>query len=74
MTFKAAVAGYYLYELSEFKSAAETFAKAAEKFGKLMGKQITASGHPDFWKQIYENFDLWFMTQGAERIFQICLG
>ena len=59
--------------ISKFQSDAETFAKAIEKFGKFLGKQVIAPSQPDFWKQVYEDFDLWFWTQGPERIVRICM-
>ena len=39
--FLAAMTGYFLYKLPEFKKDAENFAKAVEKFGDILGNEIS---------------------------------
>ena len=61
--FLAAMTGYFLYKLPEFKKDAENFAKAVEKFGDILGNEIVTRGQPDLWKQRYQNFDVWFLQE-----------
>ena len=61
--FLAAMTGYFLYKLPEFKKDAENFAKAVEKFGDILGNEIVTRGQPDLWKQRYQNFDMWFLQE-----------
>lgn len=44
---------------------AVTFAKAAEKFGKFVGKAVANHGKPNFWKEIYENYEEWLQRTGG---------
>jgi len=55
--------GYQLYKTEDLKIDCEQFAKAADKFGKILGKDLVNRGTPDFWKTIYENFELYMMGQ-----------
>ena len=64
--FKAAVGGYCLHKLPEFKFDAKNFAKAINKFGKILGKEVVNRGQPDIWKQRYQNFEMWFLDQESE--------
>ena len=69
--FKAAVAGYSLHKLPEFKFDAKKFAKAIYKFGKILGKEVVNRGQPDIWKQRYQNFEMWMLDQKSKEIAQI---
>ena len=54
--FFAAVFGYQMYKSDDLKIDAMNFAKAAEKFGKILGNEIVTGGNPNFYKEIYKNF------------------
>ena len=69
--FKAAVGGYSLHKLPEFKFDAKKFAKAIYKFGKILGKEVVNRGQPDIWKQRYQNFEMWMLDQKSKEIAQI---
>ena len=69
--FKAATVGYVLYKLPQFKSDAENFAKAVEKFGKIVGDEIITRGQPDLWKHRYQNFEMWLLAQEVQERAQI---
>ena len=71
--FKAAVAGYCLHTLPEFKCDAKKFAKAIDKykFGKTLGKEVVNRGQPDIWKPRYQNFEMWFLEQESQERAQI---
>jgi len=56
--FGAATLGYQLHQVADLKNDAEVFAKAAEKFGEKVGKDLVTRGKPDYWKQKYEKLDL----------------
>ena len=54
--FFTALVGYQMYKTAELKIDAGNFAKAAEKFGKIMGNDIVFK--PDglnYYKQHYQN-------------------
>jgi len=57
--FTAATVGYQLHKDADLKMEAVTLAKAAEKFGKSVGKALVNHGKPNFWKEIYENYEEW---------------
>lgn len=61
--FGAATLGYQLYKTADLKNDAENFAKTAEKFGKILGKDLVMKGKPDYWKQKYEKFELCLLHQ-----------
>jgi len=46
----------------ELKIAAINFAKAADKFDKILGSQMATclNGRANFWREKYENFEVWF--------------
>jgi len=69
--FKAATVGYVLYKLPQFKCDAENFAKAVDKFGKIVGNEIITRGQPDLWKQRYQNFEMWLLAQEVQERAQI---
>ena len=69
--FKAATVGYVLYKLPQFKCDAENFAKAVDKFGKILGNEIITRGQPDLWKQRYQNFEMWLLAQEVQERAQI---
>ena len=54
--FFAAVTGYQFYEATDLKIDAMTFAKAAEKVGKLLGNGFATQGDPNYYKKIYQEF------------------
>jgi len=60
--FDAASQGYINKETDYFKTEAENFAKAAEKFEKLLGSQVVTQGRPDQWTQKYQNFEKWLQN------------
>ena len=45
--FSAAVFGYQVYKAPDLKIDAMNFAKAAEKFGKILGNEIVTLGNPN---------------------------
>ena len=53
--FGAAIAGYQLYKTNDLKTDAMTFAKTAEKFGKLLGNDYVSQGNSFSYKQIYQD-------------------
>ena len=61
--FKAASEGYFVHRLPEFKCDAENFAKAADKFENILGNEVVTRGQPDFWKEKYLNFEMWFIGE-----------
>jgi len=63
--FQAAMVGYSLYKLPQFKCDAENFAKAIDKFGKFVGDEIINRGQPDLWKPRFQNFEMWLLAQEA---------
>ena len=69
--FKAAVAGYSLHKVPEFKCDAKKFAKAIYKFGKSLGKEVVNRGQPEIWKQRYQNFEIWLLDQESKERAQI---
>ena len=69
--FKAAVGGYSLHKLPEFKCDAKKFAKAIDKFGKNLGKEVVNRGQPDIWKQRNRNFGMWCLDQESQERAQI---
>ena len=71
--FKAAVAGYSLHKLPEFKCDAKKFAKAItiKKFEKILGNEVVNQDQPDIWKQRNRNFEMWMLDQKSKEIAQI---
>ena len=57
--FDTARFGYQLYMDADLKMDAENFAKAAEKFGKFLGNAFVTGGKPNYWEEIYENYEEW---------------
>ena len=52
-----------MYKTTDLKIDAMTFAKTAEKFGKILGNAVvTAGGKPNKWKEIYENYEKWLRS------------
>ena len=64
--FQAASVGYFFYKLPQFKSDAENFAKAVDKFGKFVGNEIVTRGQPDQWKQRFQNLEMWLLAQEVQ--------
>jgi len=56
--FYTAVFGYQVFKTEDLKTDGEYFAKTAENFGKILGREFVTQGIPDFWRQKYEHFDL----------------
>jgi len=52
--FGAATTGYQFHKAADLKNDAMTFAKAAEKFGKILGKEIVTFGNSFSYKQCYQ--------------------
>ena len=52
--FVAARTGYQLYKTADLKIDTMNFAKAAEKFGKILGNEIVTSGNSFSYKQNYQ--------------------
>ena len=71
--FNAAVAGYSLHKLPEFKCDAKKFAKAItiKKFEKILGNEVVNQDQPDIWKQRNRNFEMWMLDQKSKEIAQI---
>ena len=57
--FNAATTGYQFYKTTDLKIDAMSFAKAAEKFGKFVGDAVVTRGKPNYWKEIYQNYERW---------------
>ena len=53
--FFTALFGYQLYKTDDLKIDARNFAKAAEKFGNILGNDIVFNGNPKYYKQYYQN-------------------
>ena len=55
--FFTALIGYQLYKTADLKIDARNFAKAVEKFGKILGDDIVFGGKPnyEYYKQFYKN-------------------
>ena len=53
--FLAAAFGNQMYKADDLKIDAMNFAKAAEKFGKILGNEIVTQGNPNVYKEIYKN-------------------
>jgi len=57
--FDTATFGYQLYKDADLKMDAVNFAKAAEKFGKFVGDAVVTLGKPNYWKEVYQNYEKW---------------
>ena len=66
--FDTASFGYQLslYRDADLKIDAENFAKAAEKFGKILGNAVVTRGKPNYWKEIYQNYEKWIRNWDHE--------
>ena len=53
--FFAATTAHLLYMTNDLKTDAMTFAKAAEKFGKILGNEIVTFANSVSYKQSYQN-------------------
>ena len=53
--FHAASIGYQLYKTTDLKNDAMSFAKAAEKFGRILGNNIVTRGNTFSYKRIYQD-------------------
>ena len=53
--FEAATTGYQMYKATDLKNDAMTFAKAAEKFGKILGNEIITYGNSFSYQQTYQD-------------------
>jgi hypothetical protein len=53
--FNAATTGYLFYKDNDLKNDMESFAKAADKFGKILGNEIVTLGNSVSYKQIYQD-------------------
>ena len=53
--FNAATTGYLFYKDNDLKNDMESFAKAADKFGKFLGNEIVTLGNSVSYKQIYQD-------------------
>ena len=61
--FATASLGYQMYKAEDLQHDCENFARAAEKFEKILGKVLVNKGITDFWKPFYENFELHMSKQ-----------
>ena len=57
--FDTASFGYHLYKDADLKMDAVNFAKASEKFVKILGNAVVTRGMPNYWKEIYQNYEKW---------------
>ncbi len=62
LAFDTASLGYQLHKDVDLKMEAVNFAKAAEKFGKFVGEAVVNQGKPNYWKEIYENYEKWLRS------------
>lgn len=53
--FSIATFGYQMYKAADLKIDAMNFAKAAEKFGKILGIEIVTKGNPNNYKKAYKH-------------------
>jgi hypothetical protein len=53
--FNAATTGYQFYKTTDLKIDAMSFAKAAEKFGKILGNDYVSLGNCFSYKQVYQD-------------------
>ena len=51
--------GYQLYKDADLKMDAVNFAKASEKFENILGNAVVTRGKPNYWKDIYQNYEKW---------------
>ena len=65
--FDTATLGYQLHKDAELKMDAVNFAKACEKFEKILGNAVVTltSGKPNYWKDIYQNYEKWLQIPTA---------
>ena len=63
--FDTATFGYLLYKTTDLKMEAETFAKAADKFGKILGYEVVNENDSKRWKKRYKNFQNWAQVSGG---------
>ena len=55
--FYAAGTGYQLFQATDLKDDAMTFAKAAEKFGNILGNDIVTRGNSFSYKEMYQKIE-----------------
>ena len=60
--FNTASFGYQLYKDADLKMDAVNFAKVSEKFKKILGNAAVTGGNPNYWKEIYQNYEKWLQT------------
>ena len=65
--FTAATVGYQLHKDADLKMEAVTFAKAAEKFGKFVGDAVVTRGKPNYWQEIYQNYEKWLQIPTLQK-------
>jgi len=65
--FETATFGYQLYKDADLKMDAVDFAKAAEKFGKFVGDAIVTRGKPNYWQEIYQNYEKWLQIPTLQK-------
>ena len=65
--FDTASFGYQLYKDADLKMDAVNFAKASEKFGKILGNAFVTRGKPNYWKEIYQNYEKWLQNATAQK-------
>ena len=59
-SFSAAMSGYNIFKIEEFKLETENIARAADKFEEILGSNIVTNGKPDKWKLKFQNFDKYY--------------
>ena len=65
--FEIASFGYQLYKDADLKMDAVDFAKAAEKFGKFVGDAVVTRGKPNYWQEIYQNYEKWLQIPTLQK-------
>ena len=65
--FDTASFGYQLYKDADLKMDAVDFAKAAEKFGKFVGDAVVTRGKPNYWQEIYQNYEKWLQIPTLQK-------
>jgi len=62
--------GYQLYKDADLEMDAVKFAKASEKFGKILGNAFVTRGKPNYWKEIYQNYEKWLQIETLAQLLE----
>ena len=68
--FDTATLGYQLHKDADLKMCAVNFAKKSEKFGKFLGTAFVTQGKPNYWKEIYQNYEKWLQIETLAQLLE----